>query len=329
MGFKPDNEASSEASRFTGDISLDDLAVDFTYSREYTPKWSNLGYWHPREFLEALARAWGYYHYATPDRLKPLIAIPLLKVTRYFSYSDTQISKLYKSRRAVERVRRLLNTDWRRVMIEMYESEARKLLSKVREFQSYKPAPVEGVVYAGVDSLSMRLSRDVDILLTSPPYLQAQEYIRSFKLELFWLGYSEEEVRRLQRLEIPYREPPPVEVESSLYREYRRRIMELGHERLLAIYDSYFKSLALLLNRVHERVGKHIAIFVGPVKIRGLRIPIDEILREHLEALGWRHEVTLVDRIVSRKLFEAKVNPATGLPDERTPTEHLLVMGRP
>ena len=318
-----------EASRFTGDVSPDDLAVDFTYSREYTPKWSNLGYWHPREFLEALARAWGYYHYATPDRLKPLIAIPLLKVTRYFSYSDTQISKLYKSRRAIERVRRLLNTDWRRVMIEMYESEARKLLSKVREFQSYKPAPVEGVVYAGVDSLSMRLSRDVDILLTSPPYLQAQEYIRSFKLELFWLGYSEEEVRRLQRLEIPYREPPPVEVESSLYREYRRRIMELGHERLLAIYDSYFKSLALLLNRVHERVGKHIAIFVGPVKIRGLRIPIDEILREHLEALGWRHEVTLVDRIVSRKLFEAKVNPATGLPDERTPTEHLLVMGRP
>lgn len=59
-----------------------------------------------------------------------------------------------------------------------------------------------------------------------------------------------------------------------------------------------------------------------------MRIPIDEILREHLESLGWKHEITLIDRIVARKLFEAKVNPATGLPDERTPTEHLLIMGR-
>lgn len=317
-----------EASKFIGDVSIDDLIVDFTYNHEFIPKWSNLHYWHPREFLEVLARAWGYYHYAAPGKLKPLIAIPLLKVTRYFSYSDVQVSKLYKSKKAIERVRRLLNTDWRRVMAEMYESEVRKLVSKIREFQKYKPTSVKGIVRAGIDSLSVKLSRSVDVLLTSPPYLQAQEYIRSFKLELFWLGYSEREVRKLQKLEIPYREPPTAEVESKLYREYRRKVMELGHKKLLAIYDSYFKSLALFLNNNHKHVGKYMAIFVGPVKIRGIRIPIDGILREHLESLGWKHEVTLIDKIVTRKLFEAKVNPATGLPDERTPTEHLLIMKR-
>jgi len=224
--LNPILEVLVEASRFMGDISVDDLMVDFTYSREFIPQWSNLYYWHPREFVEVLAKAWGYYHYAVPRKLKPLIAIPLLKVTRYFSYSDTQVSKLYKSKRAIERVKRLLNTDWRRIMVEMYTSEARKLVSKIREFQRYNPVPVEGVVRAGIDSLSAKLDRDVDILLTSPPYLQAQEYIRSFKLELFWLGYSEEEVRRLQKLEIPYREPPTANVESKLFREYRRKIAE-------------------------------------------------------------------------------------------------------
>ncbi|MEM4970280.1 MAG: hypothetical protein QXE01_03405 [Sulfolobales archaeon] len=60
--------------------------------------------------------------------------------------------------------------------------------------------------------------------------------------------------------------------------------------------------------------------------MRNIRIPIDEILREHLESLGFQHIETLIDRIVSRRLFNSRINPATGLEDERTPTEHLLIM---
>jgi len=59
-----------------------------------------------------------------------------------------------------------------------------------------------------------------------------------------------------------------------------------------------------------------------------MRIPLDEIFRGHLESLGWFHEVTLIDTIVSRRLAKVESNPATGLEDERTPTEHLLVMRR-
>ena len=254
--------------------------------------------------------------------------MPLLRVTRYFSYSDTQVAKLWRSRRAVERVRRLLATDWRRAMEAMYRREVRRLLRKLGEFRRLGPARVEGVVRAGVDSLSTELDREVDLLLTSPPYLQAQEYIRSFRLELHWLGYSEEEVRRLGGLEIPYRDPPRARVESELFEVYRERVAATGRRDLVALYDAYFRSLAALLSRVQGRVRKRIALLVGRTKLRGLRIPIDEILREHLEALGWRHEVTLVDRIAVRRLFETEVNPATGLPDERTPTEHLLVMSR-
>lgn len=67
-------------------------------------------------------------------------------------------------------------------------------------------------------------------------------------------------------------------------------------------------------------------IFVGPVKIRNIRVPIDEILKEHLETKGWKHEITYIDTIVSRRIKKVEINPATGLEDERTPTEHLLIM---
>jgi hypothetical protein len=114
-----------------------------------------------------------------------------------------------------------------------------------------------------------------------------------------------------------------VEVLSKTYRELRRKVESLNHPKLLRIYDTYFKSLAYFLNNNHERV-ETVAIFVGPVKIRTIRVPIDTILREHLESLGWKSLETLIDKIAARRLFESRVNPATGLADERTPTEHLL-----
>ena len=80
-----------------------------------------------------------------------------------------------------------------------------------------------------------------------------------------------------------------------------------------------FNSLARFLNNNHDKVRNVIAFFVGPVKIRMMRVPIDTIIKEHLEYLGWSHEATLVDTIVARRLFKVDVNPATGLEDKRTP----------
>jgi hypothetical protein len=46
----------------------------------------------------------GYYHNLEDNKLKKLLVIPLLKITRYFSYSDEKIHKLYKSKYAKKKV---------------------------------------------------------------------------------------------------------------------------------------------------------------------------------------------------------------------------------
>ncbi len=69
-------------------------------------------------------------------------------------------------------------------------------------------------------------------------------------------------------------------------------------------------------------------IFVGPAKVRTTPIPIDDIIIEHLRELGWKHEITYVDRIVSRVMFKTEINPASGKKDDRIKTEHLIVLKR-
>ena len=336
--LNPITRVLTMASTCDRDISLKDFHIDWDYGESFKPLWENIHYWYPREFLEVLQRVWGYWHGVVkksfPECVAYLIAIPLLKISRYFSYSDEKIAKLYKSKYSEEKVGKLLSTNWQSKMETMYWDYAKEVYEKIREYHKLKPKKIEIVIRTSwrdsgrlviFDSLRERLDRDVKLLITSPPYLQAQEYIRSFKLELVWLGFTGTDLRLLTSHEIPYNKPPNAEVHSKLYREYRSRVASLGHQRLLELYDAYFRSLAHFLNANSERV-ETIALFTGPVKIRGIRIPIDEILREHLENLGFQHVETLIDRIVVRRLFDPKINPATGLLDERTPTEHLLVM---
>ncbi|MFN3527676.1 MAG: hypothetical protein ACK4YO_01065, partial [Candidatus Altarchaeaceae archaeon] len=59
---------------------------------------------------------------------------------------------------------------------------------------------------------------------------------------------------------------------------------------------------------------------------RAIPIPIDDIIIEHLQKFGWKHEVTYIDKILSRVLFESNINPATGIKDSRIKTEHLVIL---
>lgn len=290
----------------------------------FLPNWKNLAYWHPKPFLETLERAWGFVHQLElKERL--LFLIPLINVTRYFSFSDEKVHKLYKSKYSRAKVASLLEDDWQTLFWAMLQREVYKLVGKLDEYHHMNPQPVDAIVRSGIDTLSAQLEQPVDLMITSPPYLQAQEYIRSTKLELFWLGHTEEEIRWLSKQEIPYRRVPTTPIYSELYHKHWAMIEE---PHLRTLYENYFHSVLGVFTRLAEQVRDYLCIFVGPAKIRTVPIPIDDILVEHLSHLGWNHEVTYIDQIVGRVMFNSKVNPASGLEESRMRTEHMVVLRR-
>ncbi|GBD10633.1 hypothetical protein HRbin23_00278 [bacterium HR23] len=291
----------------------------------FLPEWSHLRYWHPPEFLEILGKSWGYYHSLPEGDEKLALLIPLLKVTRYFSYDDERVHKLYRSKRAVEKVQRLLAEDWRSVFYEMLAKGMTHVITKVREYHSLSPRDVGAVVEGGVDTFSRELGTDVDVLVTSPPYLQAQEYIRTIKMDLFWMGFSEGFVKQLAQQEIPYKNVPPCSVLSPTYRQLCKAIQE---ENLRRLYERYFWGVLGALTRLQRNVRSYMFLFVGAATLRLYPVPIDVIFAEHFSALGWVHEMTLADTIVGRVMFRPSANPATGLRNERIKKEHLVILRR-
>ncbi len=305
-----------------------------SYPNQWLPKWQNLPYWYPEGLLPFLGRLWGYYQSLDDSPTKWLIVVPLLKLSRLFSYNDLQRQKLSRSPRAEQRVAELMSGDWRERLLSMLADEIYKVLGKLQEYHQilvrcgHRVGQVEAIVRAGVDTVALSQEmheREWDCLITSPPYLQAHEYIRCAKLDLFWLGYSEAEIRALAKLELPYRHLPPVPVHSETFERWRAQISESSLRRL---YENYFYGVLGALTALSGHVRQRIFLFVGRASIRSQPVPIDRIFVEHFTALGWEHEVTLVDKIVARTMFKAEVNPATGLKDNRMATEHLVILRR-
>ncbi len=290
--------------------------------KQFIPNWSNLHYWFPKKFLPILSKSWGFV-LSLPEDIKYFFSIPLLKTTRYFSWSDETIHKLYKSKYSRKKIENLLKGNWEVKFYKMLKEEVFKLFNKICKYEKLAPKPVNYKIRAGVDTLETQIETPVNILITSPPYLQAQEYLRSTKLELFWLGYSEDYIRNLSKKEIPYRDVREIEIYSKKYHEFREKINE---HHLITLYKRYFHSVLSSFSVLGKKVENYMCIFVGPAKIRAIPIPIDDIIVEHLQNFGWKHEITYVDKILSHVMFESNINPATKIKDSRIKTEHLVIL---
>ena len=275
--------------------------------KPFIPKWSRISYWHPPEFFDALSKMWGGY-YEEPD---PLILPALLKTTRKFSFADDQVPKLFKSRRKTREVEAMLARDWRSEMRAFFLKELAEDFARFKEFEKLLPSdPGDYFAFSGVDSLTCDLPQGLKatLLITSPPYGIAHEYIRSVKLELAWLGYSDEEITWLTKHEIPYNSPPQVEVNSPTYEAFKSNVPP----RLRKFYHAYFKSVVAILERFSALLqpGGRLCLFIGEASLGGTPIPIHRILREHFETKGFFFEKAFSDTIKARKLFKGRKNPS-------------------
>ena len=286
---------------------------------EYTPKWSKITYWYPTEIYTILSKMWGGYQ----KNQHPLILLSLLKVSKKFSYGDSQVPKLFKSKRKETEINRLIDTDYSRTIYDYFIKSVKQAYNYSEDFSRlYKGGKVN--LLADTNMIDHDLKGEYKLIITSPPYGQAHEYIRSVKLELGWLGYDDQKIRELGQHEIPYnKNVPDIVIHSEILESHLQRID--GNIRKYAI--TYFKSVLYVLDKCMRSLKPSgtAAIFVGNATFSGIEFPFYDIFREHFESKGFQLELLLEDEIVGRRLFRGRKN----LSPNGMGSEYLLVMRKP
>ena len=139
----------------------------------------------------------------------------------------------------------------------------------------------------------------IDLAITSPPYINAFDYVRTLRLENLWLQMAtEEELREKKKLYLgtesikvrDERENLNILDESSLLKEYYDSIVVLDEKRAL-ILKRFFEDMKKNLEEVYRvlKNNGHYVIVIGNSSIRKVDVESWKILKDLAVKVGFKY----------------------------------------
>lgn len=160
--------------------------------------------------------------------------------------------------------------------------------------------------------------KKIDLIVTSPPYANAQEYFRNFKLELFWLGLvNRKELLQLDKNQIGGENHAALnykKLQKTGHKEIDKIVKKLFliNKKSSYIVYKYFFNMEKSL-REYQRVlkrGGHCVIIIGNNTVRGVKIPISKTLIKIAKKNGFKLEEYGFDLIKNRNFMTKRNNSA-------------------
>ena len=150
------------------------------------------------------------------------------------------------------------------------------------------PGPPTDVQEGDARSLALR-DGSVDLVLTSPPYLNAIDYFRCSKFSLVWMGYSIRELRQARGVAVGTEVGKNVgedhELGSILAALELQPELPARQERMLVRYIDDMRRIVGEAARVLA-VGGRAVFVVGENTLRGTFIPSSRIVEEIARKAG-------------------------------------------
>ena len=150
----------------------------------------------------------------------------------------------------------------------------------------------------------------IDLIITSPPYLTAQKYIRTSMLEILWL----EDILDEKRLNIDKRSigTETVSLKSICFKDFEIseidelviKTMNISKQRAAEVFQ-YFRDMQIVLEEMHWilKKGAYAILIVGNNKVAGETIETYRLLQQIGEKCGFVTELILKDPIRTRGMI--------------------------
>ena len=166
-----------------------------------------------------------------------------------------------------------------------------------------------------------------DLALTSPPYLNAIDYLRGHRLALVWLGYELQQLRALRAASVgAERSLADVDTPVDISRYVEKRPgstitnRHLGWIRRYAV-DMY--AVLLQLVRVVKRSGR-VVLILGNSFLRGATVDNAKLVESLAKLAGFRLEARDVRVIPARRRYLPPPSDGINPLDARMRTETVL-----
>jgi DNA modification methylase len=206
-------------------------------------------------------------------------------------------------------------------VLELFNDVVRKNASRVNSINLALDGAPGAVILEDGRSLDSKVAKDsVDLIITSPPYVGAQKYIRASSLSLGWLDMAYDgQLRPLERQTVGREHFSKAEIGSITAVGIRKADKLLSKVRKINpirahiawTYLSEMERALLSMYRILRR-GSNLVMITGPNTICGLHFDTPCFLEQLAHRVGFTTRFKLIDHIRSRGLM-TKRNKTAGV----------------
>lgn len=307
------------------DASKLDLAIRFLVGRlkdsgsRAMVDFPNIDYWFCEQAKEELSKikfcieTGGEFD----ENIRDFMLVSFSSIIRKSSYADPRMAKTYKSKRVLKKIK----DGWVPLPLQYFEDALRRNFERITttsinaNLRNHFAKVFTGDAKAAQSILKRNGIGKVDLIVTSPPYINAQDYFRSYKLELWWLGLATpNEVSCLNKRAIGTERISGFDCQNMPRSQYRllesiiRRIWSKTNpmsKRKAYIVNEYFAKMETVLRMLHRALKQKgfLCIVTGNNTICEVQIPTYRILAQIAEENGFALSETYCDEIRNRSLF--------------------------
>ena len=271
------------------DILLKEFEAVLSDERLWTPAIPNLLHWFRRYVVVDLARMLSRIDRVDiPETHRAFFRLIFASIIRKASNADpVPVSGLEVTAhmKELDCAGRLINP------VELFLRATEKGLSAVEAYwKASTPMSRISVFQADATSLGSRLRKQVDAIITSPPYHNAVDYYRRHQLEMFWLGFTETHEERLEllpryigRSSVRRRDPLLQRQEElgCLSTQWHKRIRAVSVRRADA-FVHYMISMKDVFSELATvvRTGGPVIFVLGHSEWNGSKLPTSDLFLE-------------------------------------------------
>ena len=307
--------------------------ADGKKKEDLDPDVVNLNYWYSKTAISALSRLRSAIDRFRDPAMTDFFSVCLSVTARKVSYADPRVSVPVR----LNPSRFKKNSDYRRTVddricwldnvdvVSVFFDVANSNIERMEDLNNRLPLESKSDVRLHADARCGKSVTEgsVELVITSPPYLGAQKYIRSSSLSLGWLGFAGQgELRPLEVQNIGREHYHVTEYENlketgisadRLIRKVSRNNPLRAH--IAANYLIEMRQAIRAIKRTLSASG-HLVLIAGPNRITGLPFPTPQYLQEILLNEGFHIELELVDKITSRGLMTRRNRTASTIESE-------------
>lgn len=285
--------------------------IDTEIDLEY-PKIDNIHHWFDEENLKRLSTIKQNINSISNINVKNFLDICFIAIVRKCSKADNLSPKPYVS----TKIKKQISDPYME-----FKKISAQYLARNNELKNINYNNLSEIIRG--DATNFNLSDECNGAITSPPYINAFDYVRILRLETLWLGLStENELRKTKKeyvgtenLTVKYFDEYHILNKSDLLVSYYEQIKELDDMRahiILKFFNDMYKNLI----NVHKVLKKNAvyAIVIGNSKIRGIEVESWKVIAEIAKHVGFTEDLYFSYQIrnhylrIDRKNKGGKIN---------------------